>query len=148
MTQPATHFTPTNSSSPLGYDTSCTDSLRSGIFVSGIRLVAEACYRRLITPRGMLQGGEAEADYGLDLLNLIGSVSTTNDAAALEGQISAELQKDERVQSVSATVTVVTTQPTVSLTISISVQSAAGPFTMVLAVSQVTVALLGITPGA
>lgn len=147
MTQPVTPFAPTGSNSPLGYDTSCTDSLRTGIFASGIRLLGEACYRRLITPRGMLQGGEAEADYGLDLLNLIGSVNTINDAASLEGQIIAELQKDERVQTASAVVVVDTSGPTIALTITISVQSAIGPFTMVLAVSQVTVALLGIAPG-
>jgi len=127
----------------FGTDTSCTDSLRTGRLVSGPRLVAEACYRRLITPRGSLFGGDDEANYGLDLADLIGSVSTKAQVAALPGQIQTELLKDERITSASATVTASKSGPSVTYQISISAQTDAGPFSLVLSVSDVTVSLLG-----
>mgnify|MGYP000564826546 CR=1 FL=1 len=46
------------------------------------RLVAEAIYRRLTTPPGTLLGGDDEANYGLDLLSLIGSVEPARLVAA------------------------------------------------------------------
>lgn len=131
----------------FGQDTSCTTSLRTGQLVSGPRLVAEALYRRFTTPRGMLRGGEDEANYGLDLVGIIGSVSTKSDAAALEGRILSEAQKDERIQSVSVTVNATTSGPSTSFAIAISATTAAGPFTLQLAVSAVTVELIGIKVG-
>jgi len=132
--------------SNFGRDTSCTTSLRTGVLVSGRRLVAEACYRRLITPRGMLRGGEDEANYGLDLSDLIGSVATKAAAAALPGQIQAELSKDERIESVTATVTSTVDGPSTSWVVSIEGTTAEGPFSLVIGVSEVTVDLLGIQP--
>lgn len=131
----------------FGTDTSCTDSLRTGRFVSGVRLVAEALYRRLSTPRGTLQGGEEEANYGLDLVDLVGSVNTTLAQAALPGQIEAECLKDERVTSVTANVTSTQAGPVVSWKVSLDVETDVGPFTLVLGVSGVTVDLLGFQSG-
>lgn len=132
-----------------GYDTSCLDGLRTGRFASGLQLVGEACYRRLTTPAGLLAligGGDDEANYGLDLGDLIGSVSTPNTVAALPGQIESELLKDERIESVDADVTSVTSGAVTSWTISISVETATGgSFELVLGVAGVTVALLGLT---
>lgn len=132
------------SATDFGRDTSCTDSLKTGRFSTGARLVAEACFRRLITPRGTLIGGDDEANYGLDLLERIGSVSSKSDAAALPGQIQNELLKDERLTSVDVTVIDKTSGPSVSFEISIFGQTDVGPFSLVLAVSDVTVDLLGL----
>src|SRR4051812_22568498 len=88
----------------FGTDSSCATSLVTGRMVSGGRLVAEAAFRRLTTPRGMLRGGEEEQNYGLDLLSLIGSTDPANTAASLPAQIAAELVKDPRIISVSSTV--------------------------------------------
>lgn len=135
---------PTN----FGKDTSCLTALRTGRFATGARLVAEAAYRRLSTPRGTLSGGDDEANYGLDLADLIGSVSTPSAAAALPDQIQAELLKDERISAVTATVASTKTGPSVSWTISIEGTTAAGPFSLVLSVAEVTVTIIGVTPGA
>lgn len=128
----------------FGYDTSCVDSLRTGRFVSGVRLVAEAAYRRLITTRGMLQGGDDEANYGFDLADAIGSANTAATAAALPGQVESELMKDERIDSV--TVTIVQTQvgPAWAFNVTIEAQTALGPFSLVLSVTEVTTQILGI----
>lgn len=131
---------PTN----FGTDTSCTDSMRTGRLSSGARLVGEACYRRLITPRGMLRGGEDEQNYGLDLLDAIGSVQTVSDEAALPGRIQNELLKDERLNAVSADIVSTKEGPAVLWKISIEGDTDEGPFTLVLGVSGVTVELLGL----
>lgn len=129
----------------FGRDTSCTDSLKTGRFATGLRLVAEACYRRLTTPRGMLRGGEDEANYGIDLSALCGSTNPRSDASALPGRIRNELVKDERVDEVDVEVLVVTSGAEVSFNIKVTVTTGAGPFTLNVLASSVSVALLGIT---
>jgi hypothetical protein len=129
----------------FGTDTSCTDSLRTGRLSSGVQLVAEAAYRRLITPHGMLQGGEDEADYGLDLQDLIGSSTTKSQQAAVPGQIQAELLKDQRIESVTVDMQIFTNGPSTSYQIAIEAQTGVGPFSLVLAVSDVSVELLGLS---
>jgi len=132
-------------STDYGREMSCTDSLRTGRFVTGTRLVAEACYRRLITPRGMLAGGEEEQNYGLDLTAIVGSANPTSIAASLPGRIRTELSKDERIATVSAAVLPVVSGPETTLQITIAcVTTAEGPFTLKLLATAVTVELLGI----
>ena len=130
----------------FGFEISCTDSIKTGHYVSGARLVAEAAYRRLITPRGMLSGGEEEDNYGFDVMDAIGSVSTASEAASLPGRIQTELLKDDRLQSVDVVVTPSTSGPSTTFNIDITGHTAAGPFNLVLAVSSVTVDILGIRP--
>ncbi len=132
----------------FGRDIACTDSIRTGRFSTGVRLVAEACYRRLVTPRGSLRGGEKEADYGFDLSTMIGTTNTKALAVALPGMISSELLKDERLAAVSVTVSQTVDGPAVGFDVRIEGTTDEGPFTLVLAVSQVTVELLGITEAA
>jgi hypothetical protein len=133
-----------SSTTDYGRDISCTDVIRTGRYVTGSKLVAEAAYRRLTTPRGMLRGGELEADYGIDLTELIGSAATKSDAAALSGRIQSELSKDERIAAVSVDVVASTSGPSTSFTITISASTSDGPFTLVLGASAVTVEILGI----
>ena len=128
----------------FGRDISCVTELRTGRFASGSRLVAESVYRRLTTPRGMLRGGEEEANYGLDLTELIGSVSNKSDAAALPGRIESELRKDERIDSVTVTVVETTQGVAKSFEVFIEAETGEGPFDLQLQVSEVTVDLLGI----
>ncbi len=127
-----------------GRDISCLDSLSSGRFATRARLVGEACYRRLTTPRGMLRGGEEESNYGIDLSELVGSVNPKSAAASLPGRIASELSKDERIESVEIDVLVTTEGPETSFAITIEAVTGAGPFTLKLLASSVTVALLGI----
>jgi hypothetical protein len=129
----------------LGKEVSCTKSLKTGQYVTGPRLVAEAIYRRLTTPRGILRGGEEEANYGLDLAALVGSVRSKSDIASLPAQIEAEIRKDDRVETVTVSILETTTTAALrSFTISFAVTTGAGPFTLVLGADAVTVELLGI----
>jgi hypothetical protein len=129
----------------FGTDLSCTTSLRTGRYVTGARLVAEAAYRRLITPRGTLFWGEDEADYGLDLTELlIGQPNTTALANSLEGRIRNELKKDERIDEVDVSVITSTVGASTTYDLTINATTAAGPFTLTLAANEVSVALLGL----
>ncbi len=129
-----------------GRDVRCTTSLKTGRFVSGVRLVAEACFRRLTTPRGMLRGGDEEANYGLDLTELLGATNLRGVEASLPGRIRAELEKDPRVEEVTVDVLVTTTPAGDStFSITIDVVTGLGPFTLQLLASAVTVEILGIT---
>lgn len=130
----------------FGRDTSCLQSLRTGRFVSGVRLVAEAAYRRLTTPRGMLRGGEAEANYGLDLLDMLGKATTAALKAAMPGRIENELEKDERIETSRATILESKeTNGAVTWDITIDCETAEGPFALQLRVSEVTIELLGMS---
>jgi hypothetical protein len=131
----------------FGRDVSCTTELRTGRYVTGARLVGEAIYRRLTTPRGMLRGGEDEADYGIDLVDLIGSAATKSDAAALGGRIQSEVLKDERVTSVDVTVVASTTGPATEFVVNIAAETADGPFALKLSISELTVELVGLSVG-
>jgi len=128
----------------FGYDIYCTRGMKSGRFVSGVELVAQAYYRRLTTTRGTLIGGEEEQNYGLNLMSLVGKAATPSFAASLPGKIENELLKDPRTESVTATVVAATAGPAVTYTISIAAKTDAGPFTLVLAVSAVSAEILGI----
>lgn len=130
----------------FGRELSCTDGLNTGRFVTGVRLVAEACYRRLTTPRGTLRGGETEQNYGFDLAQFIGCTNARQVAASLPARITNELVKDERVESVEVDVVPTTTAAgETSFAISIDVVTGAGPFTLQVGIGAVTVDLLGIT---
>jgi hypothetical protein len=129
----------------LGTDLSCTTSLRTGRYVTGTRLVAEAAFRRLTTPRGTLFWGEDEADYGLDLTELLlGQPNTTALASSLEGRIRNELKKDERIDDVSVAVVTSTLGAATTYDITIDGTTATGTFTLTIGASDVSVDLLGL----
>lgn len=131
----------------FGKDVWATDSIRSGRLVTGVTLVAQAAYRRLITPRGTLlpfYGDDDDHDYGFDVAAYVGR-SPKNAVAALPGLIRAELKKDDRIDEVTATVSITTDGPSTRLVISIACTTDDGPFTLVMAVADLTAELLGIT---
>lgn len=136
----------------VGLDTSCTDSLHAGRLVRTFNgLVAEACYRRLTTPRRTLRGGEQEANYGLDVAGLIGAVVPSGGAAliaSLPGQIKLELTKDERVIDTATTITSTENGAKgLSLSLTVRIVTDEGAVSLLLAADSVTVALLGIEEG-
>lgn len=128
----------------LGRDISCTTSLVTGRTVTGVRLLAEAVLRRLSTRRGTLRGGEDEANYGIDLRDMIGSVSIDRDLPTWPARIAAELTKDERIYRVEVRLDTTRNGPDVSVELAIEVESAVGPFELVLAVGAVTIDILSI----
>jgi len=86
-----------------GSDTWCLASYQPGRMVTRGTLVAQACYRRLITPRGTLRGIDDEDEefaYGFDIAGYVGAVGIDTAVAALPTQIQNELKKDERVRDV------------------------------------------------
>lgn len=126
----------------FGSDLSCVSDLTpSMLVVSGRRLVAEAIARRLQTPKGGLLD---DSNYGYDVTALLNADVAQGDLGRIAAGITAECQKDQRVLSAKV---VCEFQPvgnkmTGGLKITIALLTLAGPFTLVLAASQVTVSIL------
>ena len=118
--------------SQYGTDLSCvTDLDPSMAEVSGTILLAQACARRLLTPRGTLID---DANYGYDLEQFLGADIAPADVSQIQSSIQKELLKDERISDCTAVVTY--TQATSVLVVKVQVSGAAGPFTFVLTVSE------------
>ena len=107
---------------------------------SGNQVVAEAILRRWTTGRGQLID---DPNYGYALIDLISDDLGPTDLAYAQQQAAAEAAKDERVLRASTTMTL---SAAGVLTVSATVVTAAGPFKMVVSVSDVTVALLLVSP--
>lgn len=132
-----------------GEDVWCGNSLSTGRMARGRTNVALALYRRLITPRGTLQGGDEETAYGIDLTDYIGAVGTDNAIAMLPSVVAAELRKDDRVESVSAVATATQDAAglvSISLVISVQLVDDDESFDLTIGVSSVGVELLGGLP--
>jgi hypothetical protein len=99
--------------------------------VTGVELIAQDAIWALKTPRGM---GILEADapdWGMDLLDALGSVETDSDVASLPGRIRNTLKDDERILTVDPTVTRTITGASVAYDIRIRCDTADGPFELV-----------------
>lgn len=132
----------------FGVDSYCYDTLRTGRLVSGVEVLAQAIYRRLTTPRGTLDDGEEGSIYGLDLLDFTGMVGTAEAVNAIPDMVVAEVLKDDRVARAEVSSTIGRgTDGLVTINVDIDVFPAdeAQSFTLSLAVSDVTVALLGVS---
>jgi hypothetical protein len=105
-----------------------------GVQASGIDVLAQSLVRRQFTPRGSAQ--DAPND-GIDVRTLIRAGMTQTEVSQIPGTLRNELLRDVRVKT--CTVTATFDQTTNTMTIVESITSAAGPFTLTLSVSQVTV---------
>jgi len=124
-----------------GRDISCAGELKTGVYATGVRLVAEAAYRRLITRKGQLPGSP---DYGFDIAGYVGATSSASELAALPGLVRQEILKDGRLRSADITTSTTTANNEMTLTIEITGYTDAGPFELVLEVDDVTVTLVGL----
>lgn len=124
-----------------GQDLSATKRLNYGRIVSRGELLAEAAYRRLITVRGTLLD---DPNYGLGLVRWLQTEYTPAMLAALPAIIRLELMKDQRLDSVNVEVTSTRdASSAVAMQVDITGAGINGEgFTLVLAVSDVTVDLL------
>jgi hypothetical protein len=115
--------------------------------------VAQACYRRLITPRGTLQpvddtlGGDEEGAYGFDVAGYCGAVGYATAVKALPAQVRGELLKDDRLLP-TLDVRAAITQGTdgldsIVLEISGDLADESASFDLTLAINDVSVAILG-----
>lgn len=107
--------------------------------VSGWRGLGQSLARRLITPRGSLIDDDA---YGYDLRSRLNDTFTPADLAQLGAIVRRELEADERVDYATAAVTF----SQGALRVTAAVQTAEGPFRLVLAVSSVTTEILAAEP--
>jgi hypothetical protein len=108
----------------------------------GFIVVAEAIARRLQTPRGALLD---DANYGTDLTEELNNDIDASDLGRIASATTSECLKDQRILHADTTVTF-TTDPSRpgELDVTISLTTLLGPFTLVLAVSQVDVSILNV----
>ncbi len=129
--------------SGYGSDIWCTDTLVTGRLARGRTVVAQALYRRLITPRGMLADDDT---YGLDLAGYVGAVGTTVALAALPSLVRAELLKDDRVSDIAVTSAITTERSglvSIVLEISAVLTDESEQFSLTVGVSSAGTVLLG-----
>jgi len=129
-----------------GRDTYCIDELKPGRWATGVQLLAQRCYHRLITPARLLGaiGGEDEADFGMDLAGEVGATAPSDRASMLPVKVRNELIKDPTVDTVDVSAVRNTAGGVETWMLTIKVTSAAGPFELLVSASEVTVELLGV----
>lgn len=99
--------------------------------------LGEALVRRLDCPRGALPD---DGDYGLDVRAYCNQGTTADEIRSLSGRISAELTKDDRVDTVIVTVTPSPTGSSLGVAIRVRpVDPRIGEFDMTLAVTSAEV---------
>lgn len=134
------------------------DLTPSMLEVSGRTALVQNLARRLITTRGSLI---YDQNYGFDLTQYVNSNLSSQDAAALVPQITAEMLKDQRVLSCSvslqwvgitqvqaALIGVVSDPmpiPNGALVISVQITDGTGPFSLTLSVTSVTAQIVSVT---
>jgi len=97
---------------------------------TGQHLVAERCARRLTTRRG---GLFYDLNFGLDIRGYLNDTFTSATVFECSRAVESELEKDEEVASATATVT---TPAPGTLRISVLIETALGPFQLVLSATQ------------
>lgn len=120
----------------FGTDLSALPDLSFGL-KSGRDNLAEAIARRLITPLG---GLFYDPSYGLDLRQYLNEAITDEVRYEIETLVAAECEKDERVLSAEATL--IDTDLLRTLQLVIALETAEGPFRLILAVNAVSVEVL------
>lgn len=105
---------------------------------SGLPNLAEAVARRLMTPRG---GLFYDPDYGLDLRQYLNEALTDEVRYEIETLVAAECEQDERILAANATVVEGPPQAR-ALRILIELETAEGPFRLLLGVNAVSVEVL------
>jgi len=136
MTQPYISLTNPTTTVNYGSDFDCTNDLNPALtLVSGRLCLAQALYRRLITPRG---GLFYDPNYGLGIQNYLNAGLTPAQIARINSLCDAEYLKDDRVIASQTQGTYLTGV----LTLVSLVTDGVGPFPLTVAVTSVTTALL------
>lgn len=110
----------------------------TGRTITGPRVVAEACLRRLTTRRGSLS---YDPDGGYDLTDLLNEDLSASDLRRHELAAELELEKDDRITSADVTLTLDAATFTLSVRITGTLSNGAA-FAFTLAISQVSAAVL------
>lgn len=109
--------------------------------VSGRLAHAQAIVRRLATERGDLERLGDDPAYGYDVRRHVGDDTGPRTDFEVAAAVERQALADERTRTATATVTAVAG----TLTIALRISDADGPFSLVLAVTDVTVTLLKVT---
>jgi phage baseplate assembly protein W len=109
--------------------------------VSERTALVQALVRRFQTARGSLVD---DPDYGLDLTIWIGQRTDSAQLFAWQQALQAEARKEARVRSARARVTA--DRGTSTLTFTLALETAAGPFRLTIQASQASVDLLSVEP--
>lgn len=121
------------------FDLSLTTDLTPDFqVVSGRTALAQALVRRWSTPRGRLID---DPNYGTSLTDALNEEMSPGDIARLQAASEAEALSDERVSAISSTSTFVNG----ALNIDFTVTDAAGPFSLTIAVTSLTIDLLKVS---
>lgn len=129
-----------------GTDSYCLDSMKTGRMVRGTALIGQRLYHALITPRGALLGGPDEESFGEDLEELVGSPAGKESERAIRNKVQRAASKDDEILSVSVNIQTTTeTNGAVSHEVSITAQTAKGPFDLVLSINDLEVSLVGLS---
>lgn len=146
VTQPPTQ--------PLGWgrDLSCgTDLTTHMAEVSGITLLAEAMIRRLTTRRGSLPDANAprlrDLNYGLDLASYLNRGVTSLELRTLASKVRSEVLKDDRIATVSVTVTPSPTGDRLAVDLRATPRGSNESFRLVLAVTDAGVLVVELRGG-
>ncbi len=115
---------------PLGTDFSGVDDIDNNLtMVSGRKMLAQAIVRRWITDPG---GLFYDPEYGAGLLNYLSDI--VDDVGSIAALLSAEARKDERVEDCQ--VSVVWDAATETLSVDGRIETAVGPFSLTLKLSE------------
>lgn len=135
-------------SDPFGVDIDCRDDLPPTFsLASGLDNLGNAIARGLMTPAGFLADIDPEAaDWGYDLRGKINSKGTQSQLQEVVASAQAQILRDPRIQGVD--VTNIFDRTASSGKLAATLETADGPFDLILAVSDVDVTVLGAGAGA
>lgn len=102
----------------------------------GPRVVAEAILRRLSTPAGTL---EEDPEYGEDILGMLNGEVDSSGIERKRRRVVDEILKDERIEEASVELIA---GPTGDLRLRVAFLTAGGPFSMVVGLAGLTLAIL------
>jgi hypothetical protein len=124
-----------------GSDTTCvSDTPLIDLQISDPQqVIGQRIARRLQTPRGGLAAIGDDPNFGLDIRQYTLARMNPSQLSQAQSQIAAECTKDEEVSAADVTIQFTNGGP---MTVTIQLTSAAGPFTLTLAVSALTTALI------
>jgi hypothetical protein len=125
-----------------GIDIGCTDDLPlNPVLVTSNTILANAAYRRLITPYGALGSIGGDGNYGIGVYSWLNSEITSANIVVWQNQCIQQFNLDPRIAS--SAVLLNYDKPSQTLTLSINLQPVIGnAFTMVVSVNNLTGATL------
>lgn len=131
-----------------GVEQWCLTSVKTGRFAQGKQVVAQALFRRVVTPRGTLRSAvdEQASSYGIDLPGYVGAVGYPAAVQAIPSLVRGEWLKDDRVSEVSIAATLVTNaagETEITLDCDVDLIDEDESFSFTLSVSDQAVAFIG-----